>query len=57
MSYRYIKVEQDESGIVVVTIDDPDAKNAVNFEMNRELVQELARIESEAAAALEGKVA
>ena len=50
MSYRYIKVEQDESGIVVVTIDDPDAKNAVNFEMNRELVQELARIESDAAA-------
>lgn len=50
MSYRYIKVEQDETGIVVLTIDDPEAKNAVNFEMNQELVRELGRIEGDPAA-------
>ena len=50
MSYRNIRVEQDAAGIVVVTIDDPAAKNAVNFEMNRDLVAELERIERDPAA-------
>jgi enoyl-CoA hydratase/carnithine racemase len=50
MSYRNIRVEQDADGIVVVTIDDPSAKNAVNFEMNRDLVREFERIERDPAA-------
>jgi enoyl-CoA hydratase len=50
MSYRNIRVEQDADGIVVVTIDDPAAKNAVNFEMNRDLVREFERIERDPAA-------
>lgn len=50
MSYRNVRVEQDADGIVVVTIDDPAAKNAVNFEMNRDLASELGRIERDPAA-------
>ena len=40
MSYRYIISEQDEHGIVTVTINDPDAKNAVNWDMNQEMIRE-----------------
>lgn len=50
MSYQFITVDQDTSGIVVVTINDPDAKNAVNFVMNRELVAECERIDRDPAA-------
>jgi len=45
MSYRFIISEQDADGIVTVTINDPDAKNAVNWEMNQEMIRELDRIE------------
>ncbi len=47
MSYQFIQTEQDEHGIVVVTIHDPLARNAVNWVMNGELVSEFARIESD----------
>ncbi|MCC7428103.1 MAG: enoyl-CoA hydratase/isomerase family protein [Alphaproteobacteria bacterium] len=47
MSYQFITSEQGEDGIVLVTINDPDAKNAVNWAMNRELVDEFARIEAD----------
>jgi|688.fasta_scaffold51049_2 enoyl-CoA hydratase/carnithine racemase len=50
MSYQYLQVAQDPQGIVLVTIDDPSAKNAVNWTMNAELVQEFARIERDPAA-------
>jgi enoyl-CoA hydratase/carnithine racemase len=50
MTYRFMNVAQDAAGIVVLTIDDPGAKNAVNFAMNRELRQELERIEHDPAA-------
>ena len=45
MSYQFITSEQSEDGIVVVTINDPDAKNAVNWVMNQELIAEFDRIE------------
>lgn len=45
MSYRYIISEQDEHGIVTVTINDPDAKNAVNWDMNQEMIREFDRID------------
>lgn len=47
MSYRFITSEQSDDGIVVVTIDDPDAKNAVNWVMNRELVTEFDRVDAD----------
>ncbi len=47
MAYQYIKVEQDSDGIVLLTIDDPDAKNAVNWIMNREIVAETERVEGD----------
>lgn len=47
MSYRFITSEQEDDGIVVVTINDPEAKNAVNFVMNRELVAELERVDAD----------
>ena len=50
MPYRYIKVEQDAQGIVLLTIDDPEAKNAVNWVMNKEIVAECERIEADPAA-------
>ena len=50
MSYEFITVEQDSSGIVLVTINDLKNKNAVNFVMNRELVEETKRIEADPAA-------
>jgi enoyl-CoA hydratase/carnithine racemase len=50
MPYRYIKVEQDTRGIVLLTIDDPEAKNAVNWVMNKEIVAECERIEADPAA-------
>lgn len=50
MSYDFILAEQDENGIVTVTIDDPDAKNAVNWTMNRELITEFERIENDPSA-------
>lgn len=50
MGYDFIRVAQDEAGIVVVTIDDPAAKNAVNWTMNRELVTEIERIETDPSA-------
>jgi len=34
MTYQFITSEQGDDGIVVVTINDPDAKNAVNWVMN-----------------------
>lgn len=50
MNYRYILSEQSPEGIVVVTINDPDAKNAVNWDMNQELIREFERIEKDPAA-------
>lgn len=50
MEYEYLRVEQREDGIVTVWIDDPDNNNAVNFVMNRELADEIARIEGDDAA-------
>lgn len=50
MSYRFLTSEQDADGIVVVTINDPEARNAVNWSMNREIVDEIARIEADPAA-------
>ena len=50
MPYQFITSEQDADGIVVVTINDPDAKNAVNWSMNQELVVEFERIENDAKA-------
>jgi enoyl-CoA hydratase/carnithine racemase len=50
MAYQYIKVEQDPDGIVLLTIDDPDAKNAVNWIMNKEIVAETDRVEADPAA-------
>ena len=50
MPYQYITSEQDEHGVVLVTINDPEAKNAVNWIMNQELIREFARIESDPAA-------
>ena len=50
MTYRYITSEQSADGIVVVTINDPDAKNAVNFVMNGELIAECDRIDADPAA-------
>ena len=47
MPYRFITSEQGDDGIVVVTISDPAAKNAVNWVMNQELVDECARIEAD----------
>ena len=47
MSYQFITSEQDADGIVTVTINDPDAKNAVNWTMNQEIIRECARIESD----------
>ena len=50
MSYQFIKSEQDSSGIVLVTIDHQEAKNAVNWIMNQELITEFDRIENDPAA-------
>ncbi|MBL8385776.1 MAG: enoyl-CoA hydratase/isomerase family protein [Burkholderiales bacterium] len=50
MTYRYIRVEQGDDGIVVLTIDDPEAKNAVNWVMNQEIIAECARVEADPAA-------
>src|SRR5687767_650576 len=50
MSYQFIKTEQDSRGIVTVTIDDPEYKNAVSPEMNQEILSEIARIEADPAA-------
>lgn len=47
MTYQFITSEQDDDGIVLVTINDPDAKNAVNWEMNQELIREFDRIEKD----------
>ena len=47
MTYQFITSEQGDDGIVVVTINDPDAKNAVNWVMNKELVVEFDRIEAD----------
>lgn len=47
MTYQFITSEQDADGIVVVTINDPDAKNAVNWSMNKEIVAEIDRIEND----------
>ncbi len=47
MTYQYIISEQDSHGVVIVTINDPEAKNAVNWEMNKELVLELDRIDQD----------
>ena len=48
MSYQYITSEQGDDGIVFLTINDPDAKNAVNWEMNQEMIREFDRIEKDA---------
>lgn len=50
MTYQYITSEQDDKGIVVVTINDPDAKNAVNWEMNQEMIREFNRIDGDGSA-------
>ncbi len=50
MAYDYLRVEQDDDGIVTVYIDDEENNNAVNFVMNRELAEEIARIDEDPAA-------
>lgn len=50
MSYQFITSEQSPDGIVVVTINDPDAKNAVNWSMNQEMIAEFDRIDRDPAA-------
>lgn len=45
MSYQFITSDQGDDGVIVVTINDPDAKNAVNWEMNQEMIREFDRIE------------
>ena len=50
MNYQFITSEQTDEGVVVVKINDPENKNAVNFLMNRELAEELQRIEQDPAA-------
>ena len=47
MAYQFILSEQDDDGIVVVHINDPAAKNAVNWIMNQELIQEFARVDAD----------
>ena len=47
MSYQFITSEQGDDGIVVVTINDPDAKNAVNWEMNQEIPAETVVVTAE----------
>ena len=47
MSYQFITSEQGDDGIVVVTIDDPAAKNAVNWVMNQELIAECNRVDTD----------
>jgi enoyl-CoA hydratase/carnithine racemase len=47
MAYQYLITEQDDDGVVVITIHDPDARNAVNWAMNKEFVEEFQRIESD----------
>ncbi|MBI2203568.1 MAG: enoyl-CoA hydratase/isomerase family protein [Candidatus Rokubacteria bacterium] len=46
MGYQFVRVDQAD-GIVTVRIDDPDAKNAVNHVMNRELAEECQRIDAD----------
>jgi enoyl-CoA hydratase/carnithine racemase len=50
MAYEFIRVDQDASGIVLITINDLKNKNAVNFVMNRELVEEVQRIDDDSTA-------
>ena len=50
MAYDYLRVEQGDDGIVTVYIDDEENNNAVNFVMNRELAEEIARIDEDPAA-------
>jgi len=50
MGYQFITVDQDAAGVVLLRINDPENKNAVNFIMNRELVQEVGRIDRDPAA-------
>lgn len=45
MNYQFITSEQDDKGVVLVTINDPDAKNAVNWQMNQEMIREFDRID------------
>ena len=47
MPYQFIDTEQDAAGVVVLTINDPDAKNAVNWTMNQEIIAEIARVEAD----------
>ena len=47
MSYNYLRVEQTDDGIVTVYIDDEENNNAVNFVMNRELAEEIARVDED----------
>lgn len=47
MTYQFIISEQSDDGIVVITINDPEARNAVNWTMNKELMAEFQRIEAD----------
>ena len=47
MSYQFITSEQGDDGIVDGHHQRPDAKNAVNWVMNKELVAEFDRIEAD----------
>jgi enoyl-CoA hydratase/carnithine racemase len=47
MSYQFIVCSQSADGIVVVRINDPAHKNAVNFVMNQELATEIRRVEED----------
>lgn len=50
MSYQFIASSQSADGIVLVRINDPAQKNAVNFAMNREFSDEIGRVEEDSAA-------
>ncbi len=50
MTYQYLITEQGDDGIVVITINDPEAKNAVNWAMNKEMMAECRRIEEDSKA-------
>ena len=45
MTYQYLKVTRDE-GVLLMTLHDPDTRNALGQEMSREIFEELDRFES-----------
>jgi len=47
MSSQFITSDRGDDGIVVVTINDPEAKTAVTWVMNQELIAECNRIDAD----------